>query len=251
MSPEGATIDIPIERLREYKPFIATPCYGGLCSNIYLTSIVDLIRDMTRFGLDWQMQTIGNESLIERGRSVLLAHFLASKCTHLFWIDADIKFDVEAFFRLLVMDKDVIGGAYPLKGYPITYALNFEFKDREKRELIVDNGAIQLFDVANGFLCVKREVVEKMVKAYPELHFVNDVRSNPPELAPYLYGLFNIFIDPTSGRLLSEDYAFCRRWQAIGGKVWLDPNTRLSHVGNHVFEGDVSKILVWGEKENG
>ena len=28
----------------------------------------------------------------------------------------------------------------------------------------------------------------------------------------------------------------------IGGEIWLDPNTKLNHVGSYTFEGDVGKI---------
>jgi hypothetical protein len=35
--------------------------------------------------------------------------------THLFWIDADIGFSPEAAFRLLLADRDVAAGVYPLK----------------------------------------------------------------------------------------------------------------------------------------
>jgi len=34
--------------------------------------------------------------------------------------------------------------------------------------------------------------------------------------------IFECMIDPDTGEYLSEDYAFCRRWLALGGEIWLD-----------------------------
>jgi hypothetical protein len=48
---------------------------------------------------------------------------------------------------------------------------------------------------------------------------------------------------PDDNRYLSEDYTFCRRWQKIGGEIWLDLSTKLNHCGAYTFEGDVSKIV--------
>jgi hypothetical protein len=35
----------------------------------------------------------------------------------------------------------------------------------------------------------------------------------------------------------TEDYVFCRRFRAIGGKVWVDPILELDHTGTKVFRG--------------
>jgi hypothetical protein len=51
--------------------------------------------------------------------------------------------------------------------------------------------------------------------------------------------LFNCFVDET-GNYLSEDFSFCRRWTAIGGEIWIDLQSRLTHVGTVNFEGDLS-----------
>jgi hypothetical protein len=37
-------------------------------------------------------------------------------------------------------------------------------------------------------------------------------------------------IDPDLGHYLSEDYAFCRRWRDIGGKVFVDVDCKLTHL---------------------
>jgi hypothetical protein len=47
-------------------------------------------------------------------------------------------------------------------------------------------------------------------------------------------------IEPSSGEYLSEDYAFCHRWRSLGGKLWLDTQSRLVHVGPREFLGDAS-----------
>jgi hypothetical protein len=50
-------------------------------------------------------------------------------------------------------------------------------------------------------------------------------------------------VDPDSGRYLSEDYAFCRRWRDIGGKIWVDLHCKLLHLGQHNFRGDLAESL--------
>ena len=43
------------------------------------------------------------------------------------------------------------------------------------------------------------------------------------------------------GRYLSEDYAFSRRWQKIGGKIYADIGSSLSHVGQYRYTGQLWK----------
>jgi hypothetical protein len=47
-------------------------------------------------------------------------------------------------------------------------------------------------------------------------------------------------IDSASGTFLSEDYSFCRRWTDMGGEIWADLESRLTHVGPMVFNGNVA-----------
>ena len=54
------------------------------------------------------------------------------------------------------------------------------------------------------------------------------------------YAFFDTMIDPVSNRYLSEDYAFCRLWQKIGGKIYADVASSLTHYGTYSFKGNVS-----------
>ena len=53
-----------------------------------------------------------------------------------------------------------------------------------------------------------------------------------------LFALFDCIIDPETGAYLSEDYSFCLHWRRIGGEIWLDAASKLTHCGPYEFVGD-------------
>jgi hypothetical protein len=217
--------------------------------------------------------TIANESLVTRARNVLVAYFLASDYTHLMFVDADIEFQTEDILKLYAHKKDVVVGAYPKKGvawdkiranltdpankskelsdrdmasFGSDYAINFKFVDKETKTIGVENGLIKLHDAGTGFMMISREAILKMIKAYPELKYNNDVNIANADLKDHFYALFDTMIDPIDRRYLSEDYTFCRRWQEIGGDVWLDPSISLNHYGHFCFQGNPEAIISFG-----
>lgn len=242
-----AQVDLNILR-EKCSVFFATPCYGGLVTDQFFLSIFKATQELVRHGITFRLTTLRNESLVTRARNILTAMFLDSGATHLFFIDADIEFDPDSVIRMLAMDKDIIAGAYPKKALPVQYAMNFKYTDPVKKQIRVENGAVEVWDASTGFFCIKREVFEKMMVAYPHLHYKNDSNIDP-KLQKFCYALFDTMIDTDENgdnRYLSEDYTFCRLWQRLGGEIWMDPNTRLNHVGSYTFEGDLSKIISMG-----
>ena len=43
-------------------------------------------------------------------------------------------------------------------------------------------------------------------------------------------------IDPESGKLITEDYHFCRQARSHGFKIYAAPWVRLSHAGTYIFD---------------
>jgi hypothetical protein len=198
----------------------------------------------------------------------MVAYMMANPdATHLMFIDADINFDCLDILHMLQHDKDIIVGAYPKKDVNwnmikqsvkqnpdvnidelahlgANYALNYEFAYDENNtpKVKTDKGLIKLKDAATGFMLIKREVFERMIKHYPELYFQNDLNLDP-EHEKWTYLFFDVMHEKGTQRYLSEDYAFCRRWQAMGGEVWLDPLVKLDHVGHYTFSGNVGNIF--------
>ena len=244
---EGNKLHINVDFLREQNVFFATPCYGGLLTDQYFLSMFRIQQELIKLGMKFRITTLRNESLVPRARNILTAMFLESDCSHLFFIDADIEFDPESVIRAVAYDKPILAAAYPKKTLPINYAVNFKIIDPKLNRVNIQHGAVEVHDASTGFFCVKRHVLEEMMVAYPKLHYKND-SSIDVKFNKYCYALFDTGLDPVDNRYLSEDYYFCRLWQKLGGQIWLDPHTKLNHIGSYSFEGDISKILQWNNE---
>ena len=251
-----AKIEIPLGLLRQKHIFIATPCYGGQIGEPYFRSMMRFAILCNKYDIKYTISTLANESLITRGRNTLNSFFMENKeATHLFFIDADIEFNPEDILRMVAYDKPIVVGAYPKKAvnwnsiieaHSSNYVVNFDFlKDKDGNRTpqvqIVDN-LVKLKDAGTGFMCINKNVMQQMFDAMPETKYVNDINVDA-KFEPFMYALFDCIIDPESRRYLSEDYTFCRRWQDMGGDVWLDPRTALNHVGHYTFRGNIRKLF--------
>ncbi len=253
---------LPDDALRSMKVMFATPCYISAVSMNYVTSIYEMALHNQRFGLEAILH-MHSESLITRSRNKMVIRFLSDETlTHLFWIDSDLSFTPQAVCRLLLADRDIAAGVYPMKsmnwpaaGLPAG-TTRAQFEDRyaefpfnpighggEKVGSYADgDGFVEVAEAPTGFMCIKRDVLLRMMKHYPALNYVPDGPSNNPEA--HLHWLFfDCMVDPDSGRYLSEDYAFCRRWRDMGGKVWVDTLCKLVHLGQHNYRGNLAESL--------
>jgi hypothetical protein len=93
-----------------------------------------------------------------------------------------------------------------------------------------------------GFVLIRREVLVRMVAQYPELRYQTH-NPEPDGQTSIRYALFNCLLDAGDGVFLGEDYSFCKRWANMGGEIWADLHSRLTHVGSFEFKGNVASIV--------
>jgi hypothetical protein len=241
------------------KPFIVvgTPCFGGNVTQDYAMSLLNLQAAAPKLGFDMAVVLLGNDALIPRARSAIVAKFLdAPQATHLLFVDADIAFAPEHVGRLLTFDKDFVAGLYPAKIIDWRQAVA---RAGKSGETILESGLAYVGDLCagaelktesgfstgtyagTGFQLIKRGTFERMKKAYPETKYkALHAFPRPSQPSDNLYALFDCMIDLETGVYLSEDYAFCRRWRKIGGEIWLDTQSRLTHTGPFSFPGNAA-----------
>jgi hypothetical protein len=239
---------------------IATPCFGGLLTQGYVESIVDLMQYAGAEGFRVDLALLGNDAMITRSRNTLVSAFLdAPDLTHLMFVDADIKFEPKALGRMLRFGEEVVAGLYPLKitdwsdsiqrqaqlgETPEQSALRYVGTLCQGDQLEIRDGFATALYAGTGFMLIQRSALLKMIEAHPELKY-GQVHAYPPRpsRSQHQYALFDSLIEPHTGAYLSEDYAFCHRWRELGGKVWLDSRSKLTHIGSHAFAGDTTLRL--------
>jgi len=239
------------------KLFLSTPCYGGLCLERYMQSLIKLQIRLMKEGIQLMIDTTENESLVHRARNVSIGRFMQKTDADFFmFIDADVDFDPESVVRLVKSGHDVSVAVYPKKVVMWDQAKEAIKKgdDRDmamlSSSLVVNigaqkrsvvNGFVEVLDGPTGFMMISRKALERMHEHYADtLNCKNDHQNR--DFDDYC-ALFDCMIDPDTKRYLSEDYAFCRRWQQMGGKIYADCNTTLGHVGNLPFTGCLNHRL--------
>jgi len=222
----------------------------------YAGSLLKLQMACFQRGVPLAVRMMGSDALITRARQNIVADFLANEiATHLLFVDADIGFEPEQVFRLMEFNVDVAAAVYPIKRIdwnkiqacadakrlPLeASSLSYMIEFAEQRVQVV-NGFAKVQYAGTGFLMIKRKVLLDMIEHYPELKYGHD-HKHEDRLAgsQWRSALFNCMIDKESGVYLSEDFSFCKRWTDMGGEIWADLRSRLTHVGTVSFEGDIS-----------
>jgi hypothetical protein len=234
---------------------LATPAYGGQVTVGYVQSLLALKDACVARGLSLEIDLAPGDALITRARSRIATRFLEhTQHTHLLFVDADVAFEPDHLFRLIAADRPVVGGVYPLKQIhweKVEGAAKAGLKDVQAaslayvvRFLPTPDHSVELDDagfgavafLATGFMLIRRDALERIAAAHPELRCQVARTAAAPEPVTMF---FESMVDPDTGEHLSEDFAFCRRWRGLGGEVVADFRTRMSHIGHATYTGSL------------
>ncbi len=248
--------------------YLGMPMYGGMLGENTLHGVLGLQAWTSAQGVGMKLQTMGNESLVSRARNTIVSMYLDDKDyigTHLLFIDADIGFQPANIERLIRADKDIVCGIYPRKCIhwnqvidavrnnpnitedEVSYkSLGYNLNFKDPKNIQLKGGYTEVMEAATGMMLIKRDVFNKMKKAYPERKYRSDQIVNGGKYkSDNCYDLFGVGkIDwDEEERYLSEDYYFSRLWSKIGGKIYADVASPLVHQGNLHFKGHVGTIF--------
>lgn len=262
---------------RAIKLYILTPCYGNMCHVNYMVSLMASLDSLKKYGIHSVVEFCRNDSLVSRARNNLVARAMADlDCTHMLFIDSDITWMPTDILKLLIADKQLCGGIYPIKHYNwerltenkeknvvkewidhknssrmLQHISDGEFIQNKllrynmntfSGNLLIEQNMVRVKHLATGFMMFKREVIEKMIQAFPSTKYQDDVGFLRAGEADYSYALFDCAVE--DGHYLSEDWLFCSRWTKMGGMIHAEVSINLTHSGVEDYTGNLLSTLL-------
>lgn len=200
--------------------FVGTPLHDGTVNVLWARGALETV---SQFRDRIRIETYRG-SWLPRNRDALTRMFLDSGCSHFLCVDSDVAWRAEHLRALLAADREMVSGVYCRKQ-----------KDRGLPVELTGERDGDLWEAASvpaGLLLIARSVIERMVGAYHALQYTTGAQ--PPGRVWALWA-------PTfeaGSNYSGEDVAFCRRWRALGGRIWLHRGVVAGHVGDFEYLPD-------------
>lgn len=207
--------------------FIAIPTYTGQLPARVVMALTQTLALCERARIAVDVCIEAGNCHVDDCRNSLVRAFMQSTCDALLFIDADVAWRPDEFLRFVQHDRDVVAGIYPKKSdsepFPLQELGGGLLADR--------SGLVEVEGVPTGFLKLSRTCLEQMIAAYGERPYRGMAEPDGPDY----HILFERTWEPIAGMAhgirYGGDYSFCRKWRAIGGRIYVDPEMTFDHEG--------------------
>lgn len=203
--------------------YVATPAYDGKVDTDYAVSLAESCMMATAAGIRVTAAVMGNGAFIDLARCNFASMFLKTDCTHLFFIDADLRWEPRAFVGLLTSGRPVTAGVYRRRQEPENYPVKYT-EDPRGGIQVEDGGWIKCDRVPTGFLCIERKVIEEM--AADALYIRQAGQPDVPQL---------FYTKITEDRaFMGEDFCWCDDYtKRYKQPIWVWGDFTFTHGGYH------------------
>ena len=214
-----------MDPVKRRKVLIGTACYDGRIDVWYANSMLETVKMGLQLGIDIFPVYLSYDALIQRARNDLVAIALQLECDDIVFIDSDIEWNPEDFFKLLNHPVDVVGGTYPKKGDAEIYVAKILDQTRKPDPT---TGLIEVEGLGTGFLRMSRRALEAL--------WESSVPYEEKATGKIRRWIFDVIVH--EGDLISEDIYVCEQLRDMGINVWLDPKITCNHVGMKKYTGN-------------
>jgi len=201
----------------------------------YLKAMEDSLPALDAAGIEHSIVFEVGNPYISNARATLLRKALDTKPDCVVFLDHDVSWRPEDMVRLIEAPYEVVAGTYRFKLDEEEYMGRWATDEHGNIAEANDHGCIRANCVPAGFLKVTTEAIERFMRAYPKLVYGTPVA---PHVDLFNHGAFG-------GVWFGEDYAFCRNWNDLGGKVWLMTDLNIGHHSkDKEYPGNLHNYLI-------
>lgn len=208
---------------------VAAPSYDGKVNVWHATALAETCKIGLTKNINVVATYMSYDALVQRARNDIFKLAHDSTIDDLVFIDCDVDWQPQDFFKLLDHDVDIVA-APVIKKTDIAETYSVKALNGLKIE---DNGLISVDGCATGFMRVRKPAVNKIWEASPE--YTEKHKSEPIRM------VFDVKV--VDGELISEDIIFCKNWIDMGGKIYIDPSINCGHSGEKRWVSNFSNWI--------
>jgi hypothetical protein len=203
------------------KLFIGIPCQQGFSVEFNAALMNFVTAPTVRYRI-----SICKSPGVGVSRNILTKEFLDSDADKLLMLDADILFTPGHIQRISSHDEPLVGGLYSKKDVQGNVCCE-RLPDVEP--MPDERGLIPLRYIGTGFMCATRDLLNRMIKQFPEIMYIQEGTSIK------MHDFWSVGVHQGSKRYLTEDWWFCQRATDLGYKIWGDSQVMLQHEGRAIY----------------
>lgn len=207
---------------------IGTPCYDGRIDVWYCHSLINTIKLSFEKNVEITPIWVSFDALIQRARNDTVQLAIDGDYDDLIWIDSDIEWEPEWFFKLLEYKEDVVGGTYRKKGDKEEYVI----RAKENARIDPQTGLLEVTGLGTGFVKMSRKALTYLWDTSPS--YIDKKDNKERRL------IFDIELKDKD--LVGEDIVAFFKLIDGGFKIWLDTSMTCNHIGPYKFTGN---FLPW------
>ena len=232
--------------------FVATPVHSDVSIH-YFKACLEFQKECFVRKLPVMFQVM-KSSLVTQGRQLCVSGFMESSCTHMLFIDSDISFNYKMIERMVNYDKEICLVPYPIKGLdfdkiksrikegstldPRVLGNQYTMSVPDPTNVKVENGFIEVERGPAGCMLIKKSVIEKLIKEYPEFT-INQHTLIDGKLVKrkHMYNFFDTYWNKDDKTYTGEDFYFCKLCKHAGIKMYALVDEYISHHGEFSYTG--------------
>jgi hypothetical protein len=196
---------------KQYKVMVAIPCG----EHVHADFAYDLARmvgysQLVRPGMTMLLYHVKG-TYLPRARARLAQEAVDQSCSHILWLDSDMRFPKDALLRLLSHEKPIVAANYSTRQPPFIPTAY----DLQNQPIFEGEGLVEARHCGMGVMLVDCDLFREMSKPWFALGYAKSV-------------------DDYSG----EDTYFCERARQTGASVLIDSllSESVSHCGGFTFD---------------
>ena len=203
---------------------VCTPA-RDMVHTMFTYDLVNMVANHTLNTNDAISLKISQGTLIANQRAELCLDAMREKCTHVLFIDSDMRFPHDMIERLLQHDLDIVATNCARRRMPTGPTAQI-YKENGERELVYtmpeSTGLQEVGSVGMGVMLIKANVFAKLAEPRFETPWRHDKRG-----------------------YIGEDVFFCKKARDAGFKIWIDHDVskEIGHIGMFEFKHDHTWVM--------